>query len=174
MKGEKGNFIAIKFKFKMNIFKKLFSGKVSSFETEMAEQNALMNENNFLNDDIKFDFYEKLLQITLKSADKNNPAYPRLFDAVNKANYALIEYFGKVLKSGLSQESLDTFCNKHEEILNNKYEFPVINGLLSTYWYQIIKKLLEETRKSDNVELKQRFEPCYIKLEQVSRKVFGI
>jgi hypothetical protein len=157
----------------MNILQRLFNRSKSSYQVDSDVLNTILNENTFLNNEIKFDFYERLLQIILGGADKNNPAYPRLYDEINKAIHALVVYFENVLKSGLSQESLEIFCSKHEEILNKKYEFPVINGLLSTFWFQIIRKLRDETQKSDNLELKQRFDPCFIKLELVSRKVFG-
>ncbi|MFN8255728.1 MAG: hypothetical protein U0W24_08575 [Bacteroidales bacterium] len=158
----------------MKIIQRLLNNFKSSDKLHLEEIEALLNKTKFLIKDKKADFYDELFRLIIKRHDNNTSDYQIFYDEISMVNKELIVYFEKALISGLTKESLDEFCDKHSEILTKKYSFPATNAALSSYWYQIIRTLNKEIKESLNYELKQRFEPCYIKLDQVSRKAFGI
>jgi hypothetical protein len=157
----------------MKIIQRFLNSFKSSAKLHSEEIEALLNETKFLNNDIKADFYDKLFRLIVRGYNDNTPDYQMFYDEISEAIRELTEYFEKLLKSGLTQESLDVFCDKYSEILIQKYSFPATNSTLSSYWYQIIRTLNKEVKESLNYELKRRFEPCFIKLDLVSRKAIG-
>jgi len=152
----------------MNFLIKLFNKFTQDKGTHPSKIQALLDENKFIDNKINENFYEDLKKLIIGPLNNDTTDYYRFKEEFNIAFSYLKEYLDDLLKSKLSEESLNTFYNKHLETLNKKYQFPGTNGILSSYWFQIIRKIYSETQDSNDIFLKQRFEVYFHKLRESS------
>ena len=136
------------------MFRKLFS---KNKKEPISKFDEILNQNNFLNQNLNQDSFKQLLiHLTKDASEINNPIHKKYKEETTQLIESQYPYFKEILTSYFTSQKYEEFLTQFEKNCNIKTEVPMSKMTFLIYWIQIIKKLNREINASHKQELSDR------------------